>query len=58
MGKSKCKGYGYKCEKRDCNECDQYEGPSLEELEKNYCDYYCNNCKKHECWDCPEEEET
>ena len=54
MNKSKCKGYGYECEKRNCNECDQYEGPDPEELEGDYCRY----CNIQECWDCPEEEDT
>lgn len=56
MDKSKCKGYGYMCEKRNCNECDQYEGPDPEELEEDY----CKRCDDPECWDCPdwEEEDT
>lgn len=54
MDKSKCKGYGYECEKRNCIECDQYEGPDPEELEEDYCRY----CGTQECWDCPEEEDT
>lgn len=53
MDKTKCKGYGYECEKRNCNECDQYEGPDPEDMEENYCDY----CKTPECWDCGEYEE-
>lgn len=54
MNKSKCNGYGYECERRNCNECDQYEGSDPDELEEDH----CRHCGIPECWDCQEEEDT